>query len=319
MKRVSLTAFLKLVEIRTKIASFTPFLLGNLYLLYHYSNFTILNFILLFFSLFFVDMGTTAINNYQDFLRAEKKEGFNYEEHNAIVNYNLTKKTVEVIIFFLFFVAVVSGLLLYLKTDVILLLIGIISFIIGILYTSGPVPISRTPLGEIFSGFTMGFFITFLTVYIHNLNLVDLISDSSLLIIQLEYIEIIKIFIFSLPLILGIANIMLANNICDIDDDLANNRYTLPTYISRSSSLKLFSYLYYFSYFSILIAVIFKILPFLSLLSLLSIFKVQDNINKFKKKQDKKETFILSVKNFIIINYLTALTIFIMIIYNWLI
>ena len=312
---MSLAAFLKLVEIRTKIASFTPFILGNLYLLYHYSNFNSLNFLLLFFSLFTVDMGTTAVNNYQDFIRAEKKEGFNYEEHNAVVNFNLSKKTVKKVIFILFFLAVVSGLLLYLKTDVIVLVIGFISFIIGILYTSGPVPISRTPLGEIFSGFTMGFFITFLTVYIHNLNLVNLNFDSGILILQFEYIEIIKIFIFSLPLIFGIANIMLANNICDIEDDLANNRYTLPIYISHSSSLKLFNYLYYLSYLSIITAVIFKILPLISLLSLTTIFFVQKNINRFNLKQSKKETFILAVKNFVIINYAVGLTLFLAILF----
>ncbi|MFW6280212.1 MAG: 1,4-dihydroxy-2-naphthoate polyprenyltransferase [Halanaerobium sp.] len=305
---MSLTAFLKLVEIRTKIASLTPFLMGNLYLLHHYSNFDIRNFILLFFSLLFVDMGTTAVNNYQDFLRAEKKSGYNYEKHNAIVNYGLTEKTVKIIIFTLFFLAVVIGLLLYLYSDVIVLLIGIISFIIGILYTSGPVPISGTPLGEIFSGFTMGFFITFLAVYVHNLNLIKLILKADILIMQVDYLEIFKIFIFSIPLILGISNIMLANNICDIEDDLANKRYTLPIYISRSSSLSLFKTLYYLSYLSIISAVIFNILPILSLFSLLSIFKIQQNINKFEKKQSKKETFILSVKNFVILNYSTALT-----------
>lgn len=312
---MSLTAFLKLVEIRTKIASLTPFLMGNLYLVYHFSNFNSRNFILLFFSLLCVDMGTTAVNNYQDFLRAKKKAGYNYEKHNAVVNYSLTEKTVKIIIFTLFFLAVVSGLLLYLYSDVIVLLIGIISFIIGILYTSGPVPISRTPLGEIFSGFTMGFFITFLAVYVHNLNLINLILKSNILTIQLDYLEILKIFIFSIPLILGISNIMLANNICDIEDDLANKRYTLPIYISRSRSLRLFKSLYYLSYLSIIAAVIFNILPLLSLLSLFSIFKIQQNINKFKTIQSKKETFILSVKNFVILNYSTALTIILALIF----
>jgi len=306
---LSLTAFLKLVEIRTKIASLTPFLMGTLYFLYHFSNFNSLNFILLLFSLLCVDMGTTAVNNYQDFLRSKKKTGYNYEQHNAVVNYNLSKSRVKLIIFTLFFLAVVSGLLLYLYSDVIVLLIGIISFIIGILYTSGPVPISRTPLGEIFSGFTMGFFITFLAVYVHNLNLINLFFELDLLIIQLDYLEIFKILIFSAPLILGISNIMLANNICDIEDDLANQRYTLPIYISRSSSLILFKSLYYLSYLIIIAAVIFNILPTLSLLSLLSFFKIQQNINKFEKEQSKKETFILSVKNFVILNYSTALTI----------
>lgn len=316
MNKLSLAAFLKLVEIRTKIASFTPFLLGNLYLFYHYSNFSYLNFVLLFLSLFCVDMGTTAVNNYQDYIRAQKKEGYNYEEHNAVVNYNLSKKIVKTTILILFLLAIVIGILLYLNTDVIVLIIGIISFIIGILYTSGPVPISRTPLGELFSGFTMGFFISFLAVYVHNLDLIKLILNNKLLIIEFEYLEIIKIFIFSLPLIFGIANIMLANNICDIEDDLVNKRFTLPIYLSRAKSLSLFKYLYYLSYFSILIAVIFEILPLISLFSLLSILKVQQNINRFKKNQSKKETFILSVKNFVIINYSTALTLLIAVIFK---
>ncbi len=311
---MNLTAFLKLVEIPTKIASFTPFLMGNLYLFYYYSNFKIANFLLMFFSLLFVDMGTTALNNYQDYLRAEKKEGYNYQKHNAVVNYNLSKKTVKLTILILFLSAIIFGLLLYLITDLIVLIIGLISFIIGILYTSGPVPISRTPLGEIFSGLTMGFFITFLAVYIHDLDLINILVEFESIIINFKYLAILKIFIFSLPLIFGIANIMLANNICDIEDDRENNRYTLPIYISHSSSLKLFRNLYYLSYLSIIISVVFNILPIYSILALLSFIKVRQNINKFEKKQTKKDTFILAVNNFIIINYSTAFTLILAII-----
>lgn len=305
---MNLKVFLKLVEIRTKIASFTPFLLGNLYFIYNYKGFNIFNCLLLLLSLLCVDMGTTALNNYQDFLKAEKKEGYNYEQHNAIVNYNLNKRTVKKIIIILFLLAIVIGLLLYLHSDVIVLLVGLISFAIGILYTSGPVPISRTPLGELFSGLTMGFLITFLTVYIQNLNLVNLFFSLSLLKIEIHFLEIIKLFIFSLPLVLGIANIMLANNICDFSDDLVNKRYTLPIYISKKKSLQLFSYLYYLSYLSLVLAVVINILPLISLLSLLTFFIIKKNINKFKSKQSKKETFILAVKNFVILNYTTALT-----------
>lgn len=308
---MSLIAFLKLVEIQTKIASITPFLLGNLYLFYHYQNFNFSNFILMFTALVLVDMGTTAVNNYQDYLRAEKKEGYNYEKHNAVVNYNLSKKTVKFTILILFSLASFSGLILFLKTDLIVLIIGIISFIIGILYTSGPVPISRTPLGEIFSGFVMGFFITFLAVYIHNLDLVNLFIEEGILSIEFLVFDIINIFIFSIPLILGIANIMLANNICDIEDDLENARYTLPIYISRRHSLKLFKILYYISYLSLIFSVIMKILPIYSLLALFSIIIVQKNIIKFENSQSKKDTFILSVKNFVILNYSTALTLLI--------
>ena len=156
---MTFSAFLSLVEIQTKIASVTPFLLANLYLFYHYDNFYISRFIFMLVSLLTVDMATTAVNNYQDYIRAKKKEGYNYEIHNAIVNYNLSDKLVKKTIAILFIIAVFSGILLFLYTDIIVILIGALSFLIGILYTSGPVPISRTPSGEFFSGFFIAYIV----------------------------------------------------------------------------------------------------------------------------------------------------------------
>lgn len=315
MNILDIKSFLKLVEIQTKVASITPFILANLFLVYHYDNFNFVNFSLFFLSLLAADMGTTAVNNYQDFKKAQKKEGYNYELHNAIVKYDLSEKTVKKTILSLFGAAVLIGIVLFLRTDIVVLLIGALSFLVGIFYTSGPVPISRTPSGEIFSGLFMGFFISFLAIYIHNLQLLNVFIESNQVIIEMVYYDIIKIFIFTLPLILGISNIMLANNICDIEDDLANDRYTLPIYIGRLKSLNLFKYLYYLSYISILISVILNILPVYSLLSLLTFFLVEKNINTFFKKQSKKETFELAVQNFLIINYGTALTLIIALIF----
>ncbi len=308
---MSLTAFFKLVEIQTKIASITPFLLGNLYLFFHYDNFYLSRFIFMLISLLSVDMGTTAVNNYQDYMRAKKKEGYNYEIHNAIVNYNLSEKAVKMTIAILFLSAVFSGILLYLNTDIVVIIIGALSFLIGILYTSGPVPISRTPSGEFFSGFFMGFFIPFLSIYIHNLDLINLNVISNRLNISLIYTDIINIFIFTLPMIMGIANIMLANNICDIEDDIENNRYTLAVYIGRKKSLELFKILYYISYLAIIMSVILGVLPYYSLLTLISFFAVKKNISLFYLKQSKKDTFVLSVKNFALINYSIAVSLII--------
>lgn len=312
---MSIKSFLKLIEIKTKIASLSPFILGNLYLIYHYQEFAIINFILMFISLLAVDMGTTAINNYQDYIKAKKRQGYNYEKHNAIVKYSINIKTVKLTILSLFSIAILSGFWLYLRTDIVVLLIGALSFIVGILYTSGPVPISRTPFGEFFSGFFMGFFITFLSIYIHNTNLIELYFTNGFLSINFHF-DVLKIFIFSLPLILGISNIMLANNICDIKDDLENNRYTLPIYISKKKSLILFKILYYLAYLSIVLAVIMEILPVISLLSLLTIFIIKKNINIFEKKQSKAETFSLAIQNFVILNYSVLFSILISLIFN---
>ena len=38
----------------------------------------------------------------------------------------------------------------------------------------------------------------------------------------------------------GIANIMLANNICDVEEDIINNRFTLPYYLGKKNAFNLF-------------------------------------------------------------------------------
>ncbi|HOA79722.1 MAG TPA: UbiA family prenyltransferase, partial [Defluviitaleaceae bacterium] len=160
-------SFFKLVEIQTKLASVIPFLLGSVYALYRFNEFNIINFILMLISLINVDMMTTAINNYIDYKKANKTYGYNYEKHNAIVRYKLKESTVILTIITLFIIASISGFILFLRTDIVVLILGVISFIVGICYSFGPVPISRTPSGEIFSGFFMGFVITFIAAYVH--------------------------------------------------------------------------------------------------------------------------------------------------------
>lgn len=309
---MNIKSFLKLVEIQTKVASVIPFLLGTFYALYRYDNFNTKNAIIMFSSMIIFDITTTAINNYMDYAKAIKKEGYGYETHNAIVNYNLSPRLVRITILTMLVIAASLGLLLVKNTNIIVLLIGVISFIIGITYSFGPIPISRTPFGEILSGLTMGFVITFLSVYIHvfdagilNIDLSNLANIS----INFNIIELINIFIVCLSPIMGISNIMLANNICDIEDDIENKRYTLPIYIGKNNALKVFKWLYYIGFISIAIGVLTKALPIISIVTLLVLKVVKENINKFNKIQTKKDTFVLAVKNFVITNLVYALTI----------
>lgn len=317
---MSIRSFLKLVEIQTKVASMIPFLIGTLFSIFYFDKFIYQNFIYMFISLLFIDMCTTAINNYIDYKTANKKEGYGYESHNAIVRDNLKESTVLLTIFILLTIAIVFGILLYLNTNVVVLIIGIISFMIGILYTFGPVPISRTPFGEIFSGGFMGLIIPFLSVYIHNFdqNIITINLDSGLLSLSFDYIKILSVILISIPSAVGIANIMLANNICDIEDDIENRRYTLPIYIGKKNSLVIFKVLYYIGYIAIIFAIIFELLHLISVLVLLTLIIVQKNIMTFDKMQSKKDTFVLSVKNFVIINFSMVLTLGIALIINML-
>ncbi|GAA0758975.1 1,4-dihydroxy-2-naphthoate polyprenyltransferase [Clostridium sartagoforme] len=317
---MNIVSFFKLVEIQTKVASVIPFLLGTFYTLYRYDNFNIKNAIIMFASMIIFDMTTTAINNYMDYAKAVKKEGYGYETHNAIVKYNLNPILVKLTIYIMLSLATFLGLLLVKNTNIIVLLVGAVSFVIGITYSFGPIPISRTPFGEILSGLAMGFIITFLAIYIHIFDLKILsISFSNLnnVSINLNIVELIYIFIISLPLIMGIANIMLANNICDIEDDIVNKRYTLPIYIGKENALKVFKWIYYIGFIAIVAGVLLRILPIVSIVTLLALKIVQKNINKFNKIQTKKDTFILAVKNCVIMNAFYALTVLVGVILSY--
>ena len=194
---MSLTNFFQFIEIKTKLASMIPFILGTLYSLYRYKSFNLKNFIIMSVSLLAFDMATTAINNYIDNKKALKT----HENKNEIPGYGFKESIALAIIFILLSLAIFFGILLTLNTNVMVLLIGVISFLAGILYTYGPIPISRTPLGEIFSGIFMGFVILFLSIYIHifDKNIVSFMYYNNMLNISINLVEVFYIFLISIP------------------------------------------------------------------------------------------------------------------------
>ncbi|MBU3092712.1 1,4-dihydroxy-2-naphthoate polyprenyltransferase [Clostridium sp. CF011] len=314
-----LISFLEFIEIKTKLASMIPFILGTLYSLYRYKSFNLKNFIIMGISLLTFDMATTAINNYIDYKKDLKCNRHNHENKNGIIRYNIKESTAVAIIFTLLAIAIFFGILLTLNTNVVVLLIGIISFLAGIFYTYGPIPISRMPLGEVFSGVFMGFIILFLACYIHisDRNIISIMYVSNMLNISINLVELFYIFLISIPTINGIANIMLANNICDLEEDITNKRYTLPYYLGKGNALTLFKTLYYIAYLDIIILVILKISPVSSLLVILTIIPLNKNIKLFHQKPIKSETFILSVKNFALMNMTHIILVLIALIFNW--
>lgn len=301
---MSIKGFLKLVEIQTKVASMFPLLIGTFYCIYRYGAFNAKNFLFMFVSLLCFDMTTTAINNYFDYKRANKRSGYGYERHNGIVKYNLKESWVIATIFILLTIAVIFGILLFLNTNYVVLILGMISFAVGILYSFGPVPISRTPFGEVFSGGFMGLLIPFISIYIHvsDSNIINGALQGGGLSLQMNLIEIIYIMLLSMPAAAGIANIMLANNICDIEDDIENKRYTLPIYIGKDNALLVFKTLYYIGYISLAVLLYLGGVPITSVLVLITFIIINKNIKLFFKVQTKKDTFVLAVKNSVIIN-----------------
>ena len=146
MSNKNISIFLEFVEIRTKIASVFPMILGFLWTGYHYQQFNWLNSIVFALAVISFDMCTTAINNTLDFHKAIDLDYKNQE--NVIGKHELSFRKMVYIVLDLLLFAFVFAILLVFLTDFLLLILGGICFFLGIIYTFGPTPISRSPYGE---------------------------------------------------------------------------------------------------------------------------------------------------------------------------
>lgn len=281
--------FLDYIEIKTKITSIFAFFMTIAFLLYKEQQIDWKLTVIFFSSMLLFDLTTTAINNYID--TKTNDQVLQFQRRKALI-----------IIFVLFGISASLGLYLAYMTDIVVLLLGGLCFLCGILYTYGPVPISKQPMGEILSGIFYGLFIPFLLMYINMPKGTFLTLDLSweTISINLMVMPIITVLLFSIIPVCTTANIMLANNICDIEKDITVKRHTLPYYLGLRA-LYLFAAIYYMTYIATIVMVALKILSPISLISLLTIFIVQKNINKFMKLQEKASTFIVSIINYVII------------------
>lgn len=283
-------SFLNYVEIMTKITSIFAFAMTIAY--FFYADVKI-NWVLtgLFFSgMFIFDLTTTAINNYIDTKTNTQTLPF-------------SRKTAFVIICVMLAISVVCGLLLAYLTDLVVLIVGGLCFVCGVFYTFGPLPISRMPLGEVFSGLFYGLFIPFLLFYINmpTGELVCLMVSTEEISLSLKLWPMIVLILLSVAPTMTTANIMLANNICDLEKDIAVKRHTLPYYLGVRKSVTLFAGLYYITYLSTILMVVLGVLHPLCLLFLITLVPVQKNIKVFKKEQIKETTFLCAIKNYILI------------------
>lgn len=282
--------FLSFVEIKTKITSVFAFLMAAAYLFSVGQKIDIVKSLVFFASMFLFDLTTTAINNYED-----------TKTNDQVLQFN--RRTAFAIIIVLFAAAAALGIYLAVITDIVVLLLGGLCFLCGVFYSFGPVSISRLPLGEFFSGFFYGFVIPFIFLYINMPQSTYISYSFSLETISLtfEVFPIITVFLLSIAPFCTTANIMLANNTCDIERDIKVKRYTLPFFLGRKTAVYLFAGLYYLAYLSVILMVALGILSPICLIILATLIPVQKNINIFLKEQDKATTFITSVKNYIII------------------
>ena len=282
--------FFKFAEINTKLASLIPFFIGAAYVFYLRGGVNAGWTLFLLTDVMLFDLPVTMINNYLDKRRSGEAPHFGKIASLALI-------------IVMTGASFVMGLYLASVFGLIILAVGALCFAVGIFYSATPICLSRTPYGEIFSGLVQGFCITFLVSCINMPDgyfaRISVSPDEASLVINTP--NMIKIIIVTLPAVLCISNLMLANNICDAERDAASDRYTLPYYIGKDRALILYAYIYYAVYIVFIVGALIGALPKTCLLAPVTIRPAMKNVTLFRENPAKAVTFILSLKNFVII------------------
>lgn len=281
---MNLTVFLELVEFKAKTASVLPFFIGICFSLYNFHKLHLGLVLLYFVAMFIFNMAVDILDNYNDYHHATEIHDYR-EKTNIIGRENLDTNLVFRMMVGMIIVSALIGIGLSLVVGWHFLLMGLFCYGVGIFYSSGPKPLSSLPFGEVFSGLTMGFMITILCVYLNTYE-----------VFRWSFNNLSEIFLISLPNTLWIANLMLANNICDLEEDEKNNRFTLVHYLGKQRSIQLFIGMNIAAFLAILFSVLIRIAPWTTLGIFLAAPFIYKQVQIFLAKQVKRETFICAVK-----------------------
>ncbi|TPR50412.1 prenyltransferase [Apilactobacillus micheneri] len=295
---IHIKGYLNLIVLGPLLTTIFAFLLGITFVLGNFGSINIWHSLLFLIVALLMHMFTNVTDNLEDYKKAVKHSAHGFIENTRVKGLSITKAT-RLDIALAILIAVL-GIYLVFITTYWLLLIGLWGFGVAFFYSAGKHSLSTTRFGDFASGFTMGIGITFACILINvPLNEINL----GLLITAI---------IASGLTIFSITNMVLANNICDEQDDIDLHRMTIVARIGKDNALKLYAAYYVLMYVSIVVSVIFQWLPWTMLLVLISIPKVWNNTKIFFKKQVKTETFGLTVQN---INWFLTLTTIALVIY----
>lgn len=225
-----------------------PFLLGLCFSTYYYHLLNWTTSIIFFIAMFMFNMVVDMLDNYNDYYHADSK--VYQQKTNIIGRENISPILVRNLIIIFTIISAALGIWLVVQAGLPVLWIGLFCFFIGYSYSSGPCPISSLPLGELASGFTMGFMITLLSVYLNTYQVFTWSWES-----------IGQVFLLALADELWISNLMLANNICDAQEDEDNHRKTIVHFIGKKAALIAYSIKNVLAFFIIIILPFLKLAP----------------------------------------------------------
>jgi len=241
----------ELIRPHTLTAAFVPVLLGTVLALLE-GEINLLLLAAMMVASILIQSATNLFNEYYDFKRG-LDTGESVGIGGGIVRHGMTPQLIMTLALSLYGISILLGFYICAASSWWLAVVDLLCMSIGYLYTGGPLPISSTPFGELFSGLFMGFLIILIAFFI-----------------QTGYVSSIAVLV-AIPSGILVGLINLGNNLRDHDGDKASGRKTLPILLGPKKAIYLLGIMFVFSYLWLVGLVITRITTPWILLALLSI------------------------------------------------
>lgn len=204
---------LRLLELRTKIVSLSSFLIGTAYAFSHSGRLSSARFALMAIATLCIDFATAGFNSYYDFRHGVDRPDTDVEKYKVLVHRDIEPRIALWLACGMLGLATAPGLALGLSVGWEVVAIGTLCMAISYLYSGGPYPLSRTPVGEIFAGGVLGGVLIALSTYV-----------------QLETLPL-GALLLGVPSTCIIAAILAVNNACDWRGDARAGRRTFAVVV----------------------------------------------------------------------------------------
>ena len=164
-----------------------------------------------------------TFNDYYDYVKGADSADDNVDPTDAVLVHNNVdpRAALGLAVGFLAAAFTLGGYVIWVA-GWIPLAIGVVGAAAVVLYSAGKTPVSYLPIGELVSGLVMGGLIP-LACYQALTGSFDL-----------------RALLWAVPTIVGVGLIMMTNNTCDVEKDVAAGRRTLPVLLGRGRARRLY-------------------------------------------------------------------------------
>ena len=257
----------------------TSFVKWHLGIAWHYHILIYTVIILLF------HVAVNIFNNYMDYKNAS--DAHDYKVASNIIGRDQLSLPLVWKYFVVFMsLATVLGLFLAWRTSWLILIPGTLGFYIGLSYSAGPWPLNSLPIAESVTSLASGYFVPLVSAFV-------MVFPSGQTFTWRTGGELLLVCI---PTVLMMFNNLLANNTCDLEEDIVNGRRTLVFYLRQPRAVKLLQSFFLVTIISLPFLVWLQLAPWPVLLLVGLAPFLWRNMTPYFKQQDKRQTFPLVLK-----------------------